>query len=460
MSNNNERKFSDFGFKKYINDTLKDINFETPTRIQTEIIPLIKKYQNVIALSHTGTGKTHAFLLPILNNLKFDQDKKNIQALIIAPTRELAKQIYDNVRPFIKNEPQLKVDLFIGGEDINKQIESLSKRQPTIAVGTPTRIKELYEQNHLKATTSDYIIIDECDMIFDLGFIEDVDFVVSKAKQNVNLSMFSATIPEQLRPFVTKYARNAHFIDVTEKNVSSKNIKHFLIDTKNKEIEPVLTNVLSSINPYLCLIFSNHKDDIPRYVKLIREITGQNVGELHGDLQPRTRMNMLKKIKNNEFKFVVATDVAARGVDIIGVSHVISIDLPTDLSYYIHRSGRTGRSKMTGESYVLFNIKNQEKIEGLEKIGIEFVRLRMDNNQLIEIRSKNKKKAKHYEDLDTDSKKVIAKYSNQKVKPGYKKKRKRELDEITRKKRREHIKQSIDKIKKEKYRKRREELFD
>ncbi|ASZ09029.1 ATP-dependent helicase [Mesoplasma chauliocola] len=460
MSNNRERKFSDFGFKKYINDTLAEINFEAPTKIQTEIIPLIKKHQNVIALSHTGTGKTHAFLLPILNNLKFDQDKQQVQALIIAPTRELAKQIYDNVRPFTKNQAQLKVDLFIGGEDINKQIESLSKRQPTIAVGTPTRIKELYEQNYLKATTANYIIIDECDMIFDLGFIEDVDFVVSKAKSNVNLSMFSATIPEQLRPFVTKYARNAHFIDVTEKNVSNKNIKHILIDTKNKEIEPVLTNILKSINPYLCLIFTNHKEDISKYVKLIREITGQSVGELHGDLQPRTRMNMLKKIKNNEYKYVVATDVAARGVDIIGITHVISIDLPVDLSYYIHRSGRTGRSKLTGESYVLFNIKNQEKIEALQKIGIEFAHFKLDNNQLTEIKTKNKKKAKHYEDLDTDSKKVIAKYSNQKVKPGYKKKRKRELDEITRKKRREHIKKSIDKIKKEKYKKRREELFD
>lgn len=452
-------KFSDLGFKKNINDTLNEIGFLSPTLIQEKIIPLIKKHQNVIALSHTGTGKTHAFLLPILNNLK-ELEKDQTQALIIAPTRELAKQIYDNIKPFIKNNPKIKARLFIGGEDISKHINQLEKNQPTIVIGTPTRIKELYENNHLKVTTSDYIVIDECDMIFDLGFIEEVDLILSKAKSNVNVSLFSATIPEQLRTFVKKYARNAHLIDVTNNDATTKNIKHILIDTKNKEIKSFLTHLIASINPYLCLIFTNQKEDIEKYVKIIRKITSEHVGELHGDLQPRTRMNMLKKIKDNQFKYVVATDVAARGVDIIGVSHVISIDLPNDLTYYIHRSGRTGRSKMTGESYVLFNTQNQVKIEGLKKQGIEFEFMKMDNDSLVAIKAKNPKKINNYENLDDDSKKVIAKYSNQKIKPGYKKKRKIELEEIKRKKRREHIKKSIDKIKKEKYRKRRKELFD
>ncbi|PPE05063.1 ATP-dependent RNA helicase [Entomoplasma ellychniae] len=451
--------FSNFGFKKFINDTLVEIDFFNPTKIQEKIIPLIKKHQNVVALSHTGTGKTHAFLLPILNNLK-DKEKQQTQALILAPTRELAKQIFDNIKPFIKNKPEIKASLFIGGEDINKQIAHLEKTQPTIAVGTPTRIKELYEANSLKVTTSDFIVIDECDMIFELGFFEEVDFIISKAKKDIKISLFSATISEQFQIFVKKYLKNSHFVDVTNNDKTTKNIKHILIDTKNKEIELFLSSVVKSINPFLCLVFINQKDEVEKYVKLIRLITNEHVGELHGDLQPRTRMNMLKKIKNNEFKYVVATDVAARGVDIDGVSHVISIDLPIDLSYYVHRSGRTGRGKMTGESYVLYNVQNQSKIESLQKSGITFMMTKIANDALIEVKQKKSKKINNYENLDDDSKKVIAKYSNQKVKPGYKKKRKIELEDIKKKKRREHIKKSIDKIKKEKYRKRREEIFD
>ncbi|PPE06403.1 DEAD/DEAH box helicase [Mesoplasma corruscae] len=451
--------FSNFGFKKFINDTLVQIDFFNPTKIQEKIIPLIKKHQNVVALSHTGTGKTHAFLLPILNNIK-DKEKQQTQALILAPTRELAKQIFDNIKPFIKNKPEIKASLFIGGEDINKQIAHLEKTQPTIAVGTPTRIKELYEANSLKVTTSDFIVIDECDMIFELGFFEEVDFIISKVKKDIKISLFSATISEQLQIFVKKYLKNSHFVDVTNNDKTTKNIKHILIDTKNKEIELFLSSVVKSINPFLCLVFINQKDEVEKYVKLIRLITNEHVGELHGDLQPRTRMNMLKKIKNNEFKYVVVTDVAARGVDIVGVSHVISIDLPIDLSYYVHRSGRTGRGKMTGESYVLYNVQNQSKIESLQKSGITFMMTKIANDALIEVKQKKSKKINNYENLDDDSKKVIAKYSNQKVKPGYKKKRKIELEDIKKKKRREHIKKSIDKIKKEKYRKRREEIFD
>ncbi|WP_027063201.1 DEAD/DEAH box helicase [Mesoplasma seiffertii] len=455
-------EFSSFGFKKFINDTLQEIDFVTPTSVQEKVIPLIKKHRNVVALAHTGTGKTHSFLLPIINNLNLSVsfEKRHVQALIIAPTRELAKQIYDNIKPFQKNEPKITTGLFIGGEDITKTIDQLEKTQPMIVVGTPTRIRELYEGNHLRITTADYIVVDECDMIFDLGFIEDVDFMISKAKQNAVISLFSATIHETLRPFVKKYLNDSIFVDDSESMPSNKNIQHILIDTKNREVEEVLTKIASSINPYLCLIFVNQKEDVSKMIKILRNAGVTSLGELHGDLQPRTRMNMLKKIKNNEFKFVVATDVAARGVDITGVSHVVSIDLPRDLSYYIHRSGRTGRSKMTGISYVLFNAKNQEKIEELKNKGIEFEVQKLLDGELVNIKkTRQRTPKKNQQNLDVESQKVISKYKKQIVKPGYKQKRKRELEEIKKKRRREHIKQNISKIKKEKYKKRREELF-
>ncbi|KIM14148.1 DEAD/DEAH box helicase [Mycoplasma capricolum] len=452
-------KFTDFGFKKYINDTLDQIEFIAPTSIQQKVIPLLKKHQNVIALAHTGTGKTHSFLLPILNNLKLEENDNYVQAVIISPTRELSLQIYQNTKLFLKNNPLINCNLFIGGEDISKNIEQLEKKQPHIVIGTPTRLKELYDLNKLRLTTTSYFIIDECDMIFDLGFIEDVDYLISKINQNVTIGIFSATISQQLSVFCKKYIKNAHFIDDSQNKISTSNVKHILIDTKNKELEQSLIQIINSINPFLCIIFVNQKDEISKIVEILHKNNIKQVAELHGNLQPRLRLSMLKKIQNNEFKYLVATDVASRGVDIKGVSHIISINLPGDLTYYIHRSGRTGRNNSTGYSYIIYNLKNKTQIEELIKKGIEFETKKLIDNQLVDIKT-NYKKVKVFKELDAESKQVINKYKNKKVKPNYKKKRKQELDKIKQKIRRKHIKENIEKIKKAKYQKRRSELFD
>ncbi|QVJ95858.1 DEAD/DEAH box helicase [Mycoplasma mycoides] len=452
-------KFTDFGFKKYINDTLDQIEFIAPTSIQQKVIPLLKKHQNVIALAHTGTGKTHSFLLPILNNLKLEENDNYVQAVIISPTRELSLQIYQNTKLFLKNNPLINCNLFIGGEDISKNIEQLEKKQPHIVIGTPTRLKELYDLNKLRLTTTSYFIIDECDMIFDLGFIEDVDYLISKINQDVTIGIFSATISQQLSVFCKKYIKNAHFIDDSQNKISTSNVKHILIDTKNKELEQSLIQIINSINPFLCIIFVNQKDEISKIVEILHKNNIKQVAELHGNLQPRLRLSMLKKIQNNEFKYLVATDVASRGVDIKGVSHIISINLPSDLTYYIHRSGRTGRNNSTGYSYIIYNLKNKTQIEELIKKGIEFETKKLIDNQLVDIKT-NYKKVKVFKELDAESKQVINKYKNKKVKPNYKKKRKQELDKIKQKIRRKHIKENIEKIKKAKYQKRRAELFD
>ncbi|ADR24327.1 DEAD/DEAH box helicase [Mycoplasma leachii PG50] len=453
-------KFTDFGFKKYINDTLDQIEFIAPTSIQKKVIPLLKKHQNVIALAHTGTGKTHSFLLPILNNLKLEENSDNyVQAVIITPTRELGLQIYQNTKLFFKKNSLISCNLFIGGEDISKNIEQLEKKQPHIVIGTPTRLKELYDLNKLRLTTTSYFIIDECDMIFDLGFIEDVDYLISKINQDVTIGIFSATISQQLSVFCKKYIKNAHFIDDSQNKISTSNVKHILIDTKNKELEQSLIQIINSINPFLCIIFVNQKDEISKIVEILHKNNIKQVAELHGNLQPRLRLSMLKKIQNNEFKYLVATDVASRGVDIKGVSHIISINLPNDLTYYIHRSGRTGRNNSIGYSYIIYNLKNKIQIEELIKKGIEFETKKLIDNQLVDIKT-NYKKVKVFKELDAESKQVISKYQNKKVKPGYKKKRKQELDKIKQKIRRKHIKENIEKIKKAKYQKRRSELFD
>lgn len=452
-------KFSDFGFKKFLNDALLDMNFSTPTKIQVDVIPILKKYKSVIVKSHTGTGKTHSFLLPILNNLDYTLNK--VQCLIITPTRELARQIYANIKELQKYNSQATSSLFVGGDDIEKQIETLKTKQPMIVVGTPTRLRSLYEQNFLHITTSNYVVIDECDMIFDLGFIDDVDFLLSKINKQTSINLFSATINNSLKPFLLKYLTKAIFIENTLKTVTNKNIEHILILTRNKENKDVLKAIVKNINPYIALIFVNKKDQINEVVKWLQEFNIKKVGLLHGDLDSRTRTNMQKRIQNMEFNWIIVSDVAARGIDINGVSHVISINLPNDLQYYIHRSGRTGRHNYTGKSYVLFNSTNQHQIEELKAKGINFLTKKLIGDELIDIKQQENKKTilKNTPSM-IEEQKILNKFKNKKVKPGYKKKRKAEIDKVKKDIRRKHIKESIKKIKKERYKKRRSELFE
>ncbi|WP_338972970.1 DEAD/DEAH box helicase [Spiroplasma endosymbiont of Panorpa germanica] len=452
--------FDKFGFKKFINDALVEINFKEPTSIQNLVIPKIKKHANIVAQAHTGTGKTHAFLLPILNNI--DTSLEITQAVILTPTRELARQIYQNTVEITNFNKKISKSMLIGGQDIQKQKEQLTKHQPMIVIGTPSRLKELYEIGALKITTTTFVVIDEFDMIFDLGFIDEIDFLLSKMKESVNISLFSATLPNDLKPFLMKYLNNALLIDDSKNKPSNKNVEHILIWTKNRENQVIFNNLINSINPYIVIIFVNRKDQVSMVNEWFNKLGITNVGELHAGLDPRTRASMQKRVQNNEFKYIIATDMAARGLDINGVSHIISIDLPNDLSYYIHRSGRTGRSNLTGKSFVLHNSDNQNSIEQLQKSGIEFKNYKFIQNTLEEINPKNKK-PKFYNPNSAGeiaSKKVVAKYKNEKVKPNYKKKRKAELLEIKRKIRRDHIKENISKIKKEKYQKRREDIFD
>lgn len=449
--------FQNFGFKKYINEALKELNFKHPTAIQEATIPLLKRHQNVIALAQTGTGKTHAFLLPLLNNL--DAEANNVvQLVIVTPTRELGQQIFEATRFLLTSQPQFKAQLFVGGNDYQKEINNLAKNQPTVVIGTPTRLKELYLDNALKLTTAKALVVDEVDMIFDYGFLEDLDFLLNKMNPNLQLGFFSATIPQDLSQFLKKYAKNAIFINKTAKKNNNENISHYLIETKEQALSTTFNQLLATIEPFLALIFVNNKNQIEEVVQILHNFGISDVGELHGNLSPRSRDAMLKRIKNNEFRYLVATDIAARGLDFPGASHVISVNLPKDWHYYIHRSGRTGRNGTSGESYVLKTHENQKQIEQLKSKGLEFELLKFNQGSWQTPKTRTKKNLG--KNLDPESKKVLNHYANKKVKPGYKRKRKNELETIKKTRRRQHIKESIQKIKKEKYKQRRTTIFE
>jgi len=438
--------FSHYQLKEFIMETLKDLHFETPTKIQKEIIPLVYKRRDIIGISQTGTGKTHAFLIPIMDMIDVEAD--HVQAVITAPTRELATQIYEHAKLFMKHNNELRVSLIIGGSDKQKTIDKLSK-QPHLVIGTPGRIKDLsLNEQALKITTADVFVIDEADMTLEFGYLEDIDAVLSKMKDNLQMMVFSATIPQMLRPFLQKYMQAPKLIEVDEQLTSSRNVSHYLIPTKHRERYTVLKDIMNIIDPYICIIFCNKRKEAADITKKLRE-DGYKVGEIHGDLEPRERRQMMRRIKNMDYQYIVATDIAARGIDIDGASHIINMEFPTELDFYIHRSGRCGRGKYTGECYSMYDTSNQNIVQALEKKGIAFEMKELKGDHFVDSKDREKRKSrvKHQSDLEKQITSMVRKPT--KVKPGYKKKRKREIEKLVRKEKRSMIQQDIKRQKKE-----------
>jgi ATP-dependent RNA helicase CshB len=442
--------FNQFSFKEFVNKTIEHINFNKPTEIQEKVIPLVKKRRDVVGISQTGTGKTHAFLLPIMDRI--DTNKECIQAVVAAPTRELAMQIYQNAKEFRRFNKDLRVSLIIGGSDKQKTITKLNN-QPHIIIGTPGRIKDLaIDENALKITTADIFVIDEADMTLEFGYIEDLDIVLGKMKENLQMLVFSATIPEAMKPFLRKYMKNPEMVTINQSMTSSANVKHYLIPTKHRDRYDVLKTIMGMIDPYICIIFANKRTEVTAIAKALRE-DGYRIGEIHGDLEPRERKQMMRRIHNNEYQYIVATDIASRGIDIDGVSHVINMEFPTERDFYIHRSGRCGRGKYTGECFSMYDTSNQEMVELLEKKHIHFEMKQIKGGKLVDAGERDKRNKRVHEptELEKEVQKIIKK--PKKVKPGYKKKRKREIEKLYRKQKRQIIQQDIRRQRKERYKK-------
>lgn len=428
-----ETKFNQFDLKPFIHKAIDELGFYKPTTIQERLIPSIQKGESVIGQSQTGTGKTHSFLLPILN--KIDPTKNEVQAVITAPTRELAQQIHDEVLKITKHcdkEEVISSRLLIGGTDRLRLIDKL-KTQPQVVVGTPGRIFDLVKEQALIVYTSTVLVVDEADLAFDMGLIEDIDQVASRMPENLQILVFSATIPEKLKPFLKKYMENPKFTHVVPKQATAENIEQLLVPLRHREKIDVLTSITKIINPYLAIVFVNTKKEADI---LADELLGRGIktGRIHGDLTPRERKKMMRQVRDLEYQFVVATDLAARGIDIEGVSHVINYQIPKDLEFFIHRVGRTARAGHSGVAVTIYEPSDEPSIEKLEEMGIDFKHVDYKNNDWIDLGHRNKRKKRTPQEDETvkNVHKMIKK--PKKVKPGYKKKRKAEIDKVIRQK--------------------------
>jgi ATP-dependent RNA helicase CshB len=424
--------FLDYEFQSFIADAIEELGFYEPTEIQKKMIPLILKGQSAIGQSQTGTGKTHSYLLPIIE--KVDAASEQVQAVITAPTRELAQQIYHEILKITKDS-KITSRCFIGGTDKQRTIEKL-KIQPHIVVGTPGRVNDLVKEQALFVHTSSILVVDEADLMLDMGFIEDVDQIAAKMPEKLQILVFSATIPEKLKPFMKKYMENPQFAHVEPERISAKNIQHIIIPKKSRDKVNVLYDLLVEINPYLGIVFTNTKAKADEVADALIA-KGLKVGRIHGDLSPRERKKMMKQTRNLDYQYIVATDLAARGIDIEGVSHIINYELPQDLDFYVHRSGRTARAGNSGIAYTIYEPADEDALNRLEKMGISFSHMELKKGEWIELPALNKRKSRQKtsdNEIDVKAKSLVRKPKN--VKPGYKKKMKYKMEQIKKKERR------------------------
>jgi len=418
--------FKNYQLKPYIMSALDELKFIKPTEVQDKVIPMVLKGENVVGKSETGTGKTHAFLLPIFQKLELEN--KEVQAVIVSPTRELAFQLYQEALKIAKHAPtEVDIRLFVGGTNREQEIKRLGKGQPQILIGTIGKITDLtITQNALKIHTAKVVVIDEADMVFDDSEIVGVDKVMSIFDEQVQMLVFSATIPKALMHFLHKYLSKTEIVDLNEKKFASSKVEHIFIPTKAKVKEEVLLELFQVINPYLALIFVNTKTKVDELATYLSD-HGYKVGKIHGDMEDRDRKQILKRIKSLEFQYVVASDIASRGIDIIGVSHVINFELPDDVEFYVHRSGRTARAAFTGQAISLYEYESEDYVNRLKAKGLKVIYKKIENGAMVDtlIRKKASKKGA----IDILSSELHQKTPlSKRVKPGYKKKRKEVIE--------------------------------
>ena len=359
--------FEVLGVKKKTVDFLKNnFNITSPTPVQEKAIPLIMKGQNVMAQAKTGTGKTLAFVLPIIENLKF---LKN-EALILLPTRELAKQVNQVIEDL--GDGRVKSTTIYGGVSINNQIKELEKGV-NIVVGTPGRIIDLWKRRKLDLSNVRFAVCDEGDRLFDMGFAPDVKFILSKIHTKYQFMLFSATLDEDIRDLVKKYTKNEfEYLNLSRDDLTVKNTLQFyyLIDFYEEKFRTFL-KILRKERPKFVLLFVNTKKTgtwLHDKIRSLKRDIGFRVGLISGQLTQFQREKILKDFKDHKINMLIATDVAARGLDIDNISHVINYDIPKYPEVYIHRIGRTSRMNKRGVAITLV-VKDEYEylchIEGL-----------------------------------------------------------------------------------------------
>lgn len=364
--------FKDIGVNKELLKSIREMGFETPTPTQEESIPhLLTSRQDLISLAQTGTGKTAAFGLPIIQQI--DPKIKHVQAIVLCPTRELCIQIAKDLIAFSKYLDYVKVLPVYGGTNIENQIKSI-KKGIQIIVGTPGRTKDLIKRKILKLDIVNRVVLDEADEMLSMGFKDDLDFILDKTSNNRQTMLFSATMSKEVISISKKYMKDAKEIAVAKINSAAKNVEHHIYDVSSRHKYEALKRI-ADYNPNIYgIVFCRTRRQTKEITnKFIND--GYNADAIHGDLSQGQRDEVMSRFRDKSLQMLIATDVAARGLDVEDLTHIINYSLPDDPEIYTHRSGRTGRAGKSGISIAISNSRESRKIKSIEnKSQIKFLK--------------------------------------------------------------------------------------
>lgn len=389
------KTFQTLGLVPTLCELLEKKGVKTPTAVQEQAIPAVFKGLDLLAQAQTGTGKTFAYLLPSLQQIKPDLHME--QVLIMAPTRELAKQIADVAHTLA---PALSVDVLniIGGKTIENQLQKL-QRHPHIIIGTPGRLLDHCRRNSLDLSGVGRVIVDEADQMLQAGFLEDVDTLISMTPKRRQLLFFSATVPDKIKSLAKKHMASPLVLHIQEgETITLDAITQQIYMVKPEQKFPKLCQMLRDYNPYLAIVFCNTKEET---AALAGKLLAQdfNIGELHGDMSQGRRTQVLRDFAKAKTQILVATDIAARGIDIEGITHVFNYDVPHDVDYYIHRIGRTGRAGNEGLSIMFATAADEQWVRRIEhNIQATITKYTINGQVKVKFSNQAPKKKKKFKD--------------------------------------------------------------
>lgn len=383
--------FLSLGISDELVKKLRGFGVAQPTPIQEQAIPYVLEKKDVIAQAQTGTGKTFAFILPILE--KMDKDAKHVQALIVTPTRELALQITDEFEKLIADLEGVDVLAVYGGQDVDKQLKKL-KKNVQIVVGTPGRLLDHIRRGTIKLSQVNFLVLDEADQMLHIGFLNEVEDIIQETPKSRQTMLFSATMPEEIRILARKHMREPKYIQVEKTQGPADNVKQIAIHTIDRAKQATLIQLVETHRPYLAVIFCRTKRRVSKLYEVLRSHKFL-CDELHGDLSQAKREQVMKRFRDGEIQLLIATDVAARGLDVEGVTHVFNYDIPLDAESYIHRIGRTGRAGTKGLAITFYSSADKPTLEMIEKeLNIKIQKQNIGNiegNQKEPIKQRDKK---------------------------------------------------------------------
>ena len=367
-------RFADIGLSDELLRALTEAGYDEPTPIQAAAIPQVQMMRDIIAIAQTGTGKTASFVLPMIDVLANGRARARMpRSLILEPTRELAAQVAENFEKYGKYH-KLSMALLIGGVQMGDQVKALEKGVDVL-IATPGRLMDLFERGKILLTGCEMLVIDEADRMLDMGFIPDIEHICTKLPTTRQTLLFSATMPPPIKKLADKFLSNPKYIEVARPATANINIEQFLVNVAPAKKRDVLTDLIRSEKVSNAIIFCNRKTTV-RELNQSLQRAGFRAGEIHGDIDQSTRQKQLEAFKNGDIDLLVASDVAARGLDVKGVSHVFNFDAPWHPDDYIHRIGRTGRAGAKGKAFTFVTKADEEAIESIEKlIGNKIERL-------------------------------------------------------------------------------------